>query len=728
MLQDCTDFTVDGDITNTVNGNQYNASVMNFGQVERRERTEYDEFEEVKRGQIYTLKRLHTENPEKWWDWELKDEELVRTNRSAQRTICTVQVRPDQQTKYTVAIYEGKDAHVWWKRDFERFSSAGLGAPDTWQLYGLNRSKIPLLIFHDELVPLANFYKKSFWGDFYLYNLIEHLDCRKSSQIWLNMGGNLCKGLDGPLVYHCRTSFTVFNILVPPSAQMLQDDIFINFLQQSLSSPLDQYLLKYVSLHQTSTFLNNLLPEPTNYHPSLDYTCFPPSRKVDSCLKSLFHNSLYHLPLDIINGLRFDTVYSTSRGAVARWPRGKSLWKAWSSHGLVNETDMGDGSIRFKLYDPEDVAVSFKYAMWNLEKSWLMQSSRIIDAHGMLGIDEKCFIIDPPTFGLHSYSWQWSRHWQYPRYHIALKHRPPIYLFIYPLFSVSELVSWEMGHTQAHFWSLDKNGQSEMSNEERRRWGVPELRSSTKWGDRCLFSWPTHIYTALRKWQVARSFDPTTADWAQSHGYPELEIISGKKEEAQFEGVQDYVSYLRKLHKQDVELQLQSPVQVQRLLRTRRYSWPTNVYTGLHNQQVARSFKCSECTKWTRSLGSLEFEFIGVKKGEARFEELPDHAYYLRNLREQYAELQRRKSLLAAKGQSLHPPAVLGLIPHFTKAKAEAEAEVKSESIAKLNDILESSAFLRAPSIESVENTPQASPYDEQGALPEQNDPLFAQG
>ncbi|KAK7024152.1 hypothetical protein VNI00_016530, partial [Paramarasmius palmivorus] len=287
---------------------------------------------------------------------------------------------------------------------------------------------------------------------------------------------------------------------------------------------------------------------------------------------------------------------------------------------------------------------------------------------------------------------------------IALKDRPPIYLFIYPPLSISEFVSWGKGHTQAHFWSLDENGQSEMSKEECRRWEVPELRGSTKWGNMCLSSWPTHIYTTLHKWQVACSFDPTTANWAQSLGYPEFEIIGGKKEEARFEGVRDIVSYLIKLHKQDVELQLRSPVQVQRPLRTRRYSWPTNVYTGLHKRQVTRSFKHTT-SNWTQHLRSLDFEIIDAKKEEARFGKLRYwHAYNLYMLHEEYAELRRRKSLRAAK-----------------------EAKAKAKAIVKLDDILESSAFLRDPSIESIENTPQASPYDKQGALPEQNDPLFAQ-
>ncbi|KAK7016206.1 hypothetical protein VNI00_018958 [Paramarasmius palmivorus] len=550
---------VHGHAINNVEGSQVNnsqtitAEVVNFSGQQEIERTEYDEFVEVKRGQIFTCKRLHTEKKQEW-EWEEKDGESVRKNRSAQRTICTVQVRPDQQAKYTAVIYEGDDAHVWWKRDFEHFSCAGLGTPEVWQLYGLNHSKIPLLIFHDgsnqvcvvELVPLANFYKKSFLGDFYVYMLKEQLNCGWN-QIWLNMEGNLCKGLDGPCVWIGPRS-TSFYIIVPLSVQMLQEDIFVNFLQQSFSLQLDQRLLEYASRHQTRTYLDELLPKPKNSHDHSLWT-------VHSRLKTIAWDLLRHPPLDIIDGLRFDTVYSTSRGAVAKWPGSKGSWKAVSCHGLVDGTDMGDGLICFKLDDPSYVHISIKYAPLNFVDGWLVQSSRIVDAHGMLGMDKRYFIVHPPTFKLYT---PWFEHQQYP---MALEDRPPIYLFFYPPLSISELISWEKGHTQTYFWSFDENGQSEMSEEECRQWGIPELcmvADRLYRGD--LWSWPTDIYTALCKLQVARGFDPTTVDWAQSLGYSEWEIVGGKEEEARFEGVHDWHSYLRKLREQYTELQLGPPV------------------------------------------------------------------------------------------------------------------------------------------------------------------------
>ncbi|KAK7024150.1 hypothetical protein VNI00_016528 [Paramarasmius palmivorus] len=89
-----------------------------------------------------------------------------------------------------------------------------------------------------------------------------------------------------------------------------------------------------------------------------------------------------------------------------------------------------------------------------------------------------------------------------------------------------------------------------MSEKECRRWGIRVLAKSFDRKSLELLSWPTNVYPALHKWQVARGFDPSTTNWAQSLGYPEWEIIGGKEEEARFKGVHDYVSYLRKLREQ----------------------------------------------------------------------------------------------------------------------------------------------------------------------------------
>ncbi|KAK7056658.1 hypothetical protein VNI00_002375 [Paramarasmius palmivorus] len=116
---------------------------------------------------------------------------------------------------------------------------------------------------------------------------------------------------------------------------------------------------------------------------------------------------------------------------------------------------------------------------------------------------------------------------------------PPVYLFIHPPPTcMSELISWEDGTTRAYFWSFDETGQTCLSEEECEEWGIPELKLNY-WGLR-LSRWPAEAYQALHDWQVARDFDPTTADFARHLGYPELKILgTPKKTESRFEEIRE---------------------------------------------------------------------------------------------------------------------------------------------------------------------------------------------
>ncbi|ESK81588.1 hypothetical protein Moror_11139 [Moniliophthora roreri MCA 2997] len=109
------------------------------------ERTIFGQFENVKRGYVIGVKELGSVNLSKWdrhkngkWVWQRR--------KSARKTISTVQVHPDQQSKFTAITYEGEDAQEAWKKDFKQFSCAS--RTGMFQLFGINRSEIPMLIFH----------------------------------------------------------------------------------------------------------------------------------------------------------------------------------------------------------------------------------------------------------------------------------------------------------------------------------------------------------------------------------------------------------------------------------------------------------------------------------------------------------------------------------------------------------------------------------------------------
>uniref|UniRef100_A0A0W0FKR8 Uncharacterized protein n=1 Tax=Moniliophthora roreri TaxID=221103 RepID=A0A0W0FKR8_MONRR len=129
-----------------------------------------DEFETVKRGHIIGMKELGSVDLSEW-DWYWQNGEVVwRQRKSAQKTISTVQVHPNQQSKFTAIIYEGEDAQKAWEDDFKQFSHAS--RTGFFQLFGINRSDIPMLIFHHELIPVAHFYTKTLWMNVYIEYLM----------------------------------------------------------------------------------------------------------------------------------------------------------------------------------------------------------------------------------------------------------------------------------------------------------------------------------------------------------------------------------------------------------------------------------------------------------------------------------------------------------------------------------------------------------------------------
>ncbi|KAK7021734.1 hypothetical protein VNI00_017311 [Paramarasmius palmivorus] len=479
---------VTGPAINNVSRDQVNFTARDVYFSPPAEPTEYDEFERLKTGEIHLLEEIHCDDILVCghWSWNCRCD----APRTVQRKIYSVGLAK-HQPKFTAIEYEGQEAREVWEKDFRRFSQNR--SPNAWQLYGLNQSNVPFLIFHDELVPIGHFYKHSFWGDIFVWWLRLEMRCYVS-EIWLNMRGTLIKGPPGP-DFSVPGAGTPDKITIPSSAKMLQDDISFHFFQQFPSRTMDCLIVESARRHYSR-----------------------------SPLKCLLHEGALNIPPEntpeTLDGLRIDTVYSPSLGAVARCWDGGALWEMERRKGLMDKTVFDDGLIRFKLDGP-DVNARFEFDWQRIRKSWLSQSSRIMDACRRSGTEEQCGIIDSPDdidLTLKS-----TRHLVRQRL-LPFETPPPIYLFIYPLpMTMSGIKSWGINRT--HFWSLDKNGRSEMTEEECRRWGVPELDTDVDFGELYVFTWPSYVYAAIHNWQVARGFDPTTTNFAWSLGYPECDIL-----------------------------------------------------------------------------------------------------------------------------------------------------------------------------------------------------------
>ncbi|ESK85387.1 hypothetical protein Moror_5927 [Moniliophthora roreri MCA 2997] len=499
---------------NTLNhfqGNEVNSTInadtvyFNTSQAVTK-RTECDQFREVIRGDMIKVKELHSEEFSEW-DWEWRNGELVgRCKSSAQRTIYTVKI-VDRQSKFTAMVYEGKDAQDFWEKDFQLFSHT-----HNPQLFGINQSAIPALIFHHELIPCAHFYTGSLWMNVYIQHLRQNMGCI-DEMLWMNTTtGVLFCGPDGPST---QFPYLVANksIVVPHTIDMLKDDTSFRFFSK-FGRGVDYSVLECALLSSKPTFLDNLSPQMAEDHQSKDADHPDWSPAMPQCLRSLWRNPPAHIPMDIIGGLRFDTIYSPSLEAVARRPQDACLlWKWWDIDGLVDRTELDGGLVRFKLDLAQRKGVCLGAAY-----HWLRSQGK-----------ENFFAVRMPELTLQST----QRPRTFPTHHNArhpIEDSPlkPIYLFVHPLpMTLSGLISWM--EEPSYSWSLDKTGQSQLSEEECEQWDLPVLVLDTEYPSQVqLYSWPTHIYDALQDWQKARGFDPTTPDWACSMGYPEHEIIGAE--------------------------------------------------------------------------------------------------------------------------------------------------------------------------------------------------------
>uniref|UniRef100_A0A0W0EV18 Uncharacterized protein n=1 Tax=Moniliophthora roreri TaxID=221103 RepID=A0A0W0EV18_MONRR len=491
------------------------------------------QFDVVKTGHVIYLKDLHAEDLSEW-DWYYQNGELVgKLRKSARKTISTVQVHPDQQSKFTAITYEGEDAQEAWEDDFKRFSRAS--RTDLFQLFGINRSDIPMLIFHHELIPLAHFYMDTLWMSLYMEYLRVNKGCQ-DPELWMDTGrGILCSGPVGPDIRFpgpdtCESAVQV----LPSTLDMLKEGSSITFFSQ-FGSDVDSGILDCARWCDTRTYLDNkLLPNTTEDRQHEDNN-HPQWATDHPYLEGLWRNPPHHLPIDIIGRLRFDTVYSPSLEPVAKWPpEAPVLWKWWDVDGFLGETRIDGGLTRFKLIGQGGKvylrAVFDWETFWN---GWFTQSSRVFDLLKTTGHQERFFVVDPPwTLTLQHTQHEYEAYGGLPAPSDpcdAVEESQPIYLFLYPLpMTVPELISWVDGCI--HFWSFDEDGRSRIPEEEWARWGIPILTPYTD-SYILLRSWPTHIYTALRNWQIARGFDPSTADWARECGYPEFEIVGAKKDD-----------------------------------------------------------------------------------------------------------------------------------------------------------------------------------------------------
>uniref|UniRef100_A0A0W0FU60 Uncharacterized protein n=1 Tax=Moniliophthora roreri TaxID=221103 RepID=A0A0W0FU60_MONRR len=414
-----------------VNGT-INAHTVNFNPGQAVAKcTKYNQFREVILGDVFLKKELHTSD----WHWKWGHGKVF-AQRKAQRTIYTAEIM-DRKPKFTVITYEGKDAQSVWEEDFEQFSHTK--KLHSFQLFGINQS-IPMLIFHDELIPLGHFYKHSFWSHLYLEYLMVS-NRWGIYNVWMDGRGSLCDGPEGP---HEDSTLWVWHntsLVMPLKVGMLKDKTSFQFFCK-IGSSMDDSVL------QTAEGLQFKNPDDAVWNSAMYLY-----------LRDLWQDLPYHFLMNVISGFQFDTVYSPSMEAVARWPQGAGpLWEwceLWRQLGqpqsgcLVEKTVLDGGLTRFTL-DLTQEPYMYLSTSYNFKRAWLSQSSWVFNALNSTEGEENFFVIQPPWISIRSTLHGYDGLAEFfnlcdgkPSAEEIQPTPSPIYLFLHPLpESISELATW----------------------------------------------------------------------------------------------------------------------------------------------------------------------------------------------------------------------------------------------------------------------------------------------
>ncbi|ESK87625.1 hypothetical protein Moror_1939 [Moniliophthora roreri MCA 2997] len=125
-----------------------------------KKRTKYDEFRYIISGDIYGVEEVVTRDIRDLWHFPNGPSSACQVK--ARRMIYSAKIHGKGNANFTVISYGGPDARAAWEKDFVDFSKSQ--KPDTIQLFGINQSEVPALIFYDKLIPVGNGFKEeSVW-------------------------------------------------------------------------------------------------------------------------------------------------------------------------------------------------------------------------------------------------------------------------------------------------------------------------------------------------------------------------------------------------------------------------------------------------------------------------------------------------------------------------------------------------------------------------------------
>ncbi|KAG7087985.1 hypothetical protein E1B28_012024 [Marasmius oreades] len=492
----------------------------------------YREYDRIPAGRIKILETL-TENEvwrEKYEDDSVNvswDERWVglRAKRTA-HLACLVQ-GVKESSPFLSITYTGPDAQNVFKQDCLTYSRNRYG--NFVQLRGFNDSDIPMVLFHEELIP------------------VQHIQRRQKSsaalQCYLTLQASIAKK---NLPEWCPTeweSYDCDNVWIQPrngrisfGPQGPEPDYFhvdadsewqlescsdVPVLHPATYSAdcITEYLIKYCPDH---IFLDVLAFSGT---PSCMYP------KIEDCPRHT----------------RQVWALSTSGRPLARFRSGWTsvIGYTWLTEKNYHPITMEDGRRRFSINSTTrlrqgEFLCGFTY---RVDMSWRQQA--------FAWLSQACSIFSTLNIPKHEwsgyelmYSIDLDLHLEFSDYEVEddFDSAPTVvdnhqtddcYLFFHPPphfpDGFPDIHAWRKDF---YYYSLDPDGKSVMTEYQRLSFRLPSIVPSVSVYAR---SYDTDTYNLISTWQEKKGFDPTTTDFARSLGYPSMEVMYSDMDDQRFD-------------------------------------------------------------------------------------------------------------------------------------------------------------------------------------------------
>ncbi|KAK1234718.1 hypothetical protein PQX77_002072 [Marasmius sp. AFHP31] len=445
-----------------INGNQINNQIV---EREEKELTEFDDYRNLKRGDICRLRDIcQVLAPCKCdaWFWGRE----CQCTREVIKTVCTAKVMGVDGGG------GGQDAHRAFEAEFCEVSRSLFS--EVAQVYAIHKGTIPSMVLWHNLVPLAQLLSSV--GKLvqrYLENLRRQWKC-DYGEMWLDpTRGVVCRGPRGPRSYILLAGLGIKDL--PPTAELLQEEVLVRFLACQKSREADDAFMTAFYY----TWSDKDVPE-----------------RVD---RPTIFSALTKTPIAVAN----------------------NIWES-REDTLKERTCLENGWTRFRLDGDGWLGLGLNV---DIKRAWLWQASSVFHARGVsLDNDFEDLYLIYPNGRLGGYVdvSPSNCHPQRPQ---------PIYFFVYP-----PPPNLPDGKTSSlHHWSFHEDGHPRISSESCRNLGLPvglDYRNLSCYSR----SWPRKSYKSLHQYQIARGFDPTTADFAKHLGY--RNIFQPLDDSDRFEDVQ----------------------------------------------------------------------------------------------------------------------------------------------------------------------------------------------